>query len=85
MATQSDAGPATAEDALDAFEYQQPTKEQTERIMALRQSMKDLRDQLQNLIPPSRQLSLAITKLEECGMWSNKAIVFNGPRPEPHP
>lgn len=67
---------------LDAFEYQAPTPEQTQRIQALRQSMKDLRDQLVNLIPQSPQLDEAITKLEECSMWANKGVVFNGTRPE---
>lgn len=67
---------------LDAFDYQAPSNEQTERIVALRQSMKDLRDQLQNLIPESRERSMAITKLEEVSMWANKGVVFNGARPE---
>ncbi len=71
--------------ALDAFDYQAPTDEQTERIKAIRQSCKDLRDQLTNLIPDCRELSLAITNLEQVSMWANKAIVFHGERPQPHP
>lgn len=70
---------------LDAFEYQAPNEEQQQRIVAIRQGCKDLREQLHNLIPDSRELSLAITKLEEVSMWANKGVVFNGGRPERHP
>jgi len=70
---------------LDAFDYQAPNDEQTQRIIALRQGFKDLRDQLKNLIPDSRERSVAITHLETANMWANKAVVFNGSRPEPHP
>lgn len=69
--------------ALDPFVYQAPTPEQTERIKAIRQTCQDFASQLQNLIPRSRELSVALTKLEEVSMWANKGVVFNGSRPEP--
>ena len=28
-------------------------------------------------LTPSRESSLAITKLEECAMWANKSVAFN--------
>lgn len=84
MSTQSDAAPDTGT-ALDPFDYQAPTEDQTQRIIAVRGAMKGVRDLLQEKIPRSRELSLAITKLEECSMWANKGIVFNGPKPEQTP
>lgn len=60
----------------DAFDYQAPTPKSIENITAIRLTCKDLRDKIIQLIPESRERSLAITKLEEVSMWANKAIVF---------
>ena len=35
---------------------------------------------LESLLPPSRELSLALTKLEEFVMWSNAAVARRGLR-----
>lgn len=59
------------------FEYQAPTAEHVEQIKQVREAMKELNDLILDLIPPCRERSLAITKLEESSMWANKAIVFN--------
>ena len=32
---------------------------------------------IENVCPPRRERSLAITKLEECFMWANKSIVMH--------
>lgn len=69
---------------LDPFDYQAPTDEQTARIQAFRQTLKDAAAQAKNLLRPSRELSLTLAKLEEASMWFNKGVVFNGTRPEPH-
>lgn len=58
------------------FEYQAPTPEQTEAIKAVRATLKDAYEVILTRVPVSRERSLAITKLEECSMWANKAIVF---------
>lgn len=61
----------------DPFEYQAPTPEQVKQITAVREAMKVARDVLQENVPRSRELSLAITNLEQVSMWANKGIVFN--------
>lgn len=58
------------------FEYQRPTEEHVAQITEVREGCKALYDVLMTL-PPSRERSLAITKLEEVSMWANKGIVFN--------
>jgi hypothetical protein len=58
------------------FEYQAPTPEQVEKITEVRNSCKALYELLLSL-SPSREKSLAITKLEEVSMWANKSIVFH--------
>lgn len=59
------------------FEYQRPTPEQVEQIEKVRASLKQTHDLILETVPPSRERSLAITKLEECSMWANKGIVFS--------
>jgi len=58
------------------FEYQRPNASQVERIEQVRQGCKQLFDTIMTQVAPSRERSLAITKLEEVSMWANKAIVF---------
>jgi hypothetical protein len=57
------------------FEYQRPTELQTQRITRVREACKSLHEEILCL-EPSRERSLAITRLEEVSMWANKAIVF---------
>jgi hypothetical protein len=61
---------------LHPFDYQPPTEEQQKKIEEVRAACKVLYDILQAL-PTSREKSVAITKLEEFSMWTNKGIVFN--------
>lgn len=53
-----------------------PTPRQVDTIEALRESAKALGRRLTLDVPPSRETSLAITKLEECVMWGVKAILL---------
>jgi hypothetical protein len=59
------------------FTYHAPKGNQTERYSVLRDKAKDLADLMLVLCPPSRERSLALTKLEECSMWGNAAIARN--------
>ncbi|WP_075830693.1 Acb2/Tad1 domain-containing protein [Deinococcus marmoris] len=70
--THTESGPAPK----DAFEYQAPTPEQITQITAVREALKTARDALLEHVPAGRCRALAITKIEECSMWSNKGIVF---------
>jgi len=58
------------------FEYVKPTEQSVEDITKVREMCSDLNKMLLDL-NPSRERSVAITKLEEVSMWANKGIVFN--------
>lgn len=58
------------------FDYQKPGEGNVQKIEALREAYKVLHRHLLSL-KSSRELSLAITKLEESAMWATKSLVFN--------
>lgn len=66
---------------LDAiFTYHPPTgEEQVQRYVATRFSGRKLAEQILEFCPPSRERSLALTKLEEVVMWANAAIAREAP------
>jgi hypothetical protein len=67
------------------FDYQKPTQNQVDRIAFIRKALKSAHDSILAFAPPSRERSLAVTKLEEVSMWANKAIVFEEEVPHsPH-
>lgn len=61
----------------NSFTYHPPKGTQQERYVELRDSAKGLAKMIANYVPPSREQSLAITKLEEAIMWANKGIACN--------
>jgi BarA-like signal transduction histidine kinase len=63
----------------DLFEYHAPSSLQLIALQKLRASCKAHYDLILATLPPSRERSLAITKLEETSMWENKACVFSEP------
>jgi hypothetical protein len=60
-----------------AFTYHPPLPDQPERYEYLRDQGKSLALTLAALCPSSRELSLALTHLEEAVMWANAAIARN--------
>lgn len=60
-----------------AFHYHAPKDGQPERYGRLRDMAGTLANAYITNCPPSRELSLALTKLEEAVMWSNAAIARN--------
>lgn len=60
-----------------SFQYIKPTEEQMELMQQFRDKYEALASELQDKIPPSRGLSLAMTKLEESAFWLNKGITNN--------
>lgn len=54
-----------------------PEKEQATRYTEIRGHAKTLAEMLSRQCPPSRELSLAITKLAEVMFWANAAIARN--------
>ena len=58
----------------NAFVYHAPKADQADRYVAIRERAKDLALFLVRECPESRELSLALTKLEESVMWANSSI-----------
>jgi len=68
----------TKQEQIDnSFTYHAPFGNQPDRYVLLRDSAKVLANLIIVHTPPSREQSLAITKLEEAIMWANKAIACN--------
>lgn len=61
----------------NAFVYHAPKPDQPPRYVGLRDLAKDLAYMISKNCPPSRERSLAITKLEESVMWANASIARN--------
>jgi len=60
-----------------SFTYHAPKGTQQERYVSLRDDAKALAVDILHAVPPGREQSLAITKLEEAIMWANKGIACN--------
>lgn len=58
-----------------------PTEGERERIVALKEIAKRYYDALHAYAVPSRERSLALTKLEEASMWSTRAVLQSKPPP----
>ncbi len=59
---------------INSFTYHSPKDDQPERYIHLRDKAKELASDICAMVPPGREQSLAITKLEEAIMWANKGI-----------
>ena len=59
------------------FSYHAPKEDQPERYVELRSLAKVLAESVLQNCPPSRERSLALTKLEESVMWANASIARN--------
>jgi hypothetical protein len=59
------------------FTYHQPKEDQAVRYENLRLEAKGLALRILGSCPPSRERSLALTKLEEAAMWANASIARN--------
>lgn len=59
------------------FTYHAPRKDQVERYESIRANAESMACLLVVSCPPSRELSLALTKLEECVMHANASIARN--------
>lgn len=67
----------TFEELSNRFTYHTPIGNQSKRYEEIRRHALDLAFRLNELCPTSRELSLAITHLEETAMWANAAIARN--------
>lgn len=64
-------------DLENRFTYHAPTGEQPQKYEFIRGQALDLAKHLVVLCPKSRELAVALTKLEECMMWANASIARN--------
>lgn len=60
-----------------AFTYHQTQGDQVERYTEIRIRAKEFAMLLVSTCPPSRELSLAITALQEAVLWANASIAIN--------
>jgi len=59
------------------FTYHSPSTDQADRYVAIRSQAQDMATLLLVSCPPSRERSVAMTKLEEVVMWANASIARN--------
>lgn len=64
-------------DIDNKFTYHAPKDDQVERYKAIRAKAKEFAELIDSLCPPSRERSLAMTKMEESVMWANASIARN--------
>lgn len=65
------------EDLLNRFTYHPPVAGQAELYQEIRSTALAFATQLVEKCPPSRELSLALTHLEEVAFWANASIARN--------
>ncbi len=64
-------------DVHNAFTFHPPKEDQPERYAKLRERSRSLAYCIEELCPPSRERSLALTNLQNACMWANAAIACN--------
>ncbi len=69
--------PDSADDLANRFTYHPPRPGQPETYQLIRDRAHALALDITEHAPPSRERSLALTKLEEAVMWANAAIARN--------
>jgi hypothetical protein len=74
--------PTVQERIENNFTYHMPFGSQPERYHVLRGKAKNLALAIVEMTPPSREQSLALTKLEEVVFWANAAIARNEKPPQ---
>lgn len=74
----------TSDELARRFNYHQPnTQEKIDRHQCVRKACLVAADEIVEVTgPPTREQSLAITKLEEAMFWANAAIAREIPTPE---
>lgn len=66
------------QDLRNRFVYHKPTgQEQTDRYAEIRLKLHQCAEFMASTCPPSRELSLAFTNLEQAMFWANASIARN--------
>lgn len=69
--------PQLLADVDNRFTFHAVQGDQAARYQEIRDQARDLAKTILALTPPSREQSLALTKLQEVSMWANAAIACN--------
>lgn len=64
---------------IKTYAYHKPSSTSIEKIALLRKAFSDLHETCTANAPQSRELSVALTNLEQAAMWAIKAVVCNDP------
>lgn len=67
------------QDIEGRFTYHAPKPGQPEKYTAIRAKAKELAEMIVELVPESREQSLALTNLEQAVMWANAGIARHDP------
>jgi len=70
---------------LHTYTYHPPFGTQQERYVALRAAALAFAQLITDLCPPSREQSVALTKVQEATMWANASIAINETQPVAEP
>lgn len=68
---------------LKAFDTVKPTAETIQKMNVVRLGYSKLAEMLQEMMPASRERSVALTELETSAMWAIKALTHNQPPETP--
>lgn len=71
-------------DLSNRFSYHPPWGGQADKYKQLRELAADFAGALCQFVPESRELSLALTNLEQAVMWANAGIARNEKPPADH-
>lgn len=67
----------SSDDIINRFTYHPPHGSQQARYVTIRDNARELALKVIELAPDSRELSLALTNLEQFVFWANAAIARN--------
>jgi len=59
------------------FKYHPPKEGQADRYVRIRNAAKSFAEVIAEECPESRELSIALTSIEDASMWANAAIARN--------
>jgi len=65
------------DDLANRFTYHAPKGTQQERYVAIREKGRELAELMAGCVPESRELSLALTHLQQSTQWANAGIACN--------
>lgn len=74
--------PVTAEEIHERFKHHPPTPDRIDLHQMVRVDAEDLALTFNQILPESREKSLALTAVQEAAMWANAALAVHGPNAE---